>query len=87
MFGQVTREAIYLVLFLEDLLNLMLSLGGGRWSCTECGFTSKSTNVKYHIESKHIQSAGYICTICQAFSRSRNALNTHMSTKHKGAYS
>jgi len=67
----------------EDILRLMVSLGGGKWRCLACGFVSKSTNVKYHIESKHIESPGHICQHCNNFFRSRNALNTHLSTKHK----
>ena len=62
----------------------MRSLGGGRWQCLECGFQSKSTNVKYHIESKHLKStAVYQCEQCHETMKTRNALNTHMSTKHR----
>ena len=65
--------------------SMMMNHGGGKWSCTECGYTSKSTNVRYHIESKHIESAGYICPICNYFSKTRNAHNQHMSLKHRGS--
>lgn len=72
----------YLNLALLD--SWMSSLGGGKWECNECGFRSKSTNVRYHIESKHVQSSsGYICPKCNDYFRTRNALNTHMSNKHK----
>jgi len=69
----------------KALLNsMMASLGSGRWQCTECGFTSKSTNVRYHIESKHAQSTeGYDCPLCDYHSKTRNGINTHMSSKHK----
>jgi len=69
----------------KALLNsMMVSLGGGRWQCSECGFTSKSTNVRYHIESKHVQnSQGYDCPQCDYHSKTRNGINTHMSSKHK----
>jgi len=67
-----------------NIESLMSSLGGGKWLCTECGFTSKSTNVKYHIESKHMTSGlGYSCSICCEILKTRNALNTHMSLKHR----
>jgi len=70
--------------FFEDLIKSKMSnLGCGKWQCLECGFISKSTNVSYHIESKHIISAGYNCSVCSRFCRTRNALSTHMSLKHK----
>merc|ERR1712126_130374 len=38
----------------KDLISsLMVSLGSGKWRCVTCGFQSKSTNVRYHIEAKH----------------------------------
>jgi len=72
----------------KALLNsMMTSLGGGKWECLSCGFQSKSTNVRYHIESKHVQSSsGYTCPKCNDYFRTRNALNTHMSNKHKPSY-
>jgi len=74
--GQDTNKAL--------MDSQMRGLGGGRWECLQCGFTSKSTNVRYHIESKHMEgSAGYYCNKCQNHFRTRNALNTHMSSKHK----
>ena len=67
--------------------SMMTSLGGGKWECLECGYQSKSTNVRYHIESKHVKtSTGYICPKCSVHCRTRNALNTHMSNKHKPSY-
>jgi len=66
------------------LESMMSSLGGGRWQCTQCGFTSKSTNVRYHIESKHMEAGvGYDCHLCGYHSKTRNGINTHMSNKHK----
>jgi len=61
----------------------MLSLGGGKWQCTDCPYVSKSTNLRYHIESKHVEGSGYNCPQCAKFCRTRNAFNIHMSTYHK----
>ena len=62
----------------------MMNLGGGRWQCSTCGFQSKSTNVRYHIESKHMRSSSmYSCQYCGDVLKTRNALNTHMSVKHR----
>ena len=63
---------------------MMRNLGGGKWECTVCGYISKSTNVKYHIESKHMSAVTeYSCTVCGDILKTRNALNTHMSYKHR----
>lgn len=70
-------------LYSDVFSSMMSSLGGGRWQCLECGYQSKSTNVRYHIESKHVQSGGHTCTVCGDFLRTRHGLNTHMSTKHR----
>ena len=58
-------------------------MGASKWRCLECNFVSKSTNVFYHIESKHVEGAGYFCSICMKFCKTRNALNIHMSNYHK----
>lgn len=60
----------------------MVSLGGGKWRCLACGFVSKSTNVKYLRVQAYRESWPHLPTL-QQFFRSRNALNTHLSTKHK----
>lgn len=63
--------------------DLMTSLGGGRWQCSVCGYQSKSTNVKYHIEAKHIESSGYNCSYCGVFMKNRHLLNKHLSLQHR----
>ena len=69
---------------LVDLFSsLMTSLGGGYWQCKECGYQSKSTNVKYHIEAKHVSSTGYNCPECGDFLKTRHSLNSHLSSKHR----
>jgi len=61
----------------------MENLGASKWMCTDCNFVSKSTNVYYHIESKHVEGAGHNCSICSKFCKTKNALNIHMSKNHK----
>ena len=61
----------------------MSSLGGGKWQCTVCGYQSKSTNVRYHIEARHVESEGYNCVECGEFLKNRHLLNKHMSTMHR----
>ena len=61
---------------------MMINLGGGKWQCMVCGYQAKSTNIKYHIEAKHIQSSGYNCIECGEHVKNRNLLNQHM-LKHR----
>ena len=61
----------------------MINLGAGKWQCVTCGFQSKSTNVRYHIEAKHVESSGYNCVECGEFIKTRNNLNRHMSVMHR----
>eukprot|EP00092_Neocalanus_flemingeri_P030183 GFUD01032761.1.p1 GENE.GFUD01032761.1~~GFUD01032761.1.p1 ORF type:complete len:350 (+),score=66.95 GFUD01032761.1:371-1420(+) len=68
----------------EELIrSKMVSLGGGKWQCAVCSHVTKSTNLYYHIESKHVQVSGYSCNICGKFCKGRNSYNVHMSTYHK----
>merc|ERR1712059_130063 len=62
----------------------MLKLGGGQWQCAICSHVTKSTNLFYHIESKHVQGAGYTRPLCNKPCKSRNSYNVHMSMYHKG---
>ena len=64
----------------------MISLGGGRWQCAVCGYQSKSTNLRYHIEAKHSESSGYSCQLCGAVLKTRNSYSVHMSTKHRNKW-
>ena len=68
-----------------EIRSKMENLGASKWRCKECNFVSKSTNVYYHIEGKHVDGAGHFCTICSKFCKTTNALNLHMSKYHKQA--
>jgi len=67
----------------EQIKSKMIALGGGQWQCQDCGYVAKSTNLFYHIESKHVEGAGYLCPLCSKHFKSRNSYNVHMSTYHK----
>jgi len=55
----------------------------GKWCCSECGYSSKiKTNLKMHVESKHIVSAGFNCEVCQFFCPNRQSLKNHFDRKH-----
>merc|ERR1712129_467580 len=66
----------------KDLLaaikSRMQKLPNGMWSCTECGYeTNYYTALTNHIESKHIETDGFVCEFCQTFCPTRNALKSH----------
>jgi len=69
----------------KGVVESMTSLGGGQLQCLTCGYQSKSTNIKYHIEAKHVESSGYNCALCGDFFKARSSLNQHMSVKHRKA--
>lgn len=55
--------------------------------CTDCDFKSQiSTNVRNHIESRHVTSLGYTCPLCSKFCSSKNAWHLHKSRYHKGVW-
>jgi len=70
---------------LDLQINLMLfKQPNGTWNCTECGYSSKiKTNLKMHIESKHIVSSGFLCPLCNLYCPNRKCLKNHMDRKHK----
>jgi len=63
----------------DDLIrSKMFKNDHGLWQCLECTHTSQfTTNMKNHIEVKHVGSTGYFCKECNKFCSSKNALNNH----------
>jgi len=67
----------------EDIAASMMKTDQG-WFCTKCNYhAANKARLSDHIESKHVQTSGYNCTICQKFCPSYNALKTHNSRYHK----
>ena len=63
---------------------MMESLGDGKWKCLECNYESGATNVKYHIEAKHLAAQySYECHLCDTILNNRKALNNHLYRKHR----
>ena len=64
---------------LDDLIrSKMFKNTSGVWQCTDCNHTSPhTTNIKNHIEVKHVGSSGYYCQECNKFCSTKNALNNH----------
>ena len=52
--------------------------------CYECSYqTGYYTTMLNHVESKHIVTAGFNCTVCLKFCPTRNALKSHTTKQHK----
>merc|ERR1712129_271347 len=77
---------------LEGQINSMMDMGetfmAGNHKrvariCTVCGKQGADTDIKRHIESKHITGVSHTCTICGKVARSTNGLRLHMSAYHK----
>ena len=41
------------------------------------------TNLKFHVESQHIESAGVQCSLCDKVLQNRKALQNHISRYHR----
>ena len=54
------------------------------WRCNDCGYESrKKTNTLEHVEAKHIQSSGFLCSLCQHFCLNKKALRNHTFRHHR----
>ena len=54
----------------------------GKWQCMDCGFVAKSTNLYYHIESKHVSVSSYACDHCGKVYKTRDSFKKHVAV-HK----
>jgi len=53
---------------------------GSLWLCADCGHTSsQAAGMRNHVESLHVGGVGYVCTHCNKYCRTKNALDTHRS--------
>ena len=51
--------------------------------CKGCGKEGKSSDIKRHIESFHIEGLSIPCNLCNKTSKSRHALSIHKTVNHK----
>jgi len=73
---------------LDNLINSKMvkisGISGSMWKCTECGYESKyKTNVCEHVESKHVESCGVVCSFCNAVCVNRKGLRNHVYKYHR----
>ena len=53
------------------------------YNCKVCGKEGENSNVKSHIQTRHIEGACIPCNLCQKTFRSNSALSVHKWRKHK----
>ena len=51
--------------------------------CKVCGKEGSYTNIKSHIEAKHLEGVSIPCKLCEKILRSRHALSNHILRYHK----
>ena len=63
---------------------MMMNVDGKNYQCLECEFvTHVRQRMKCHIEAKHVNTGGVMCTICQYVCPTRKALQTHNFRHHR----
>ena len=77
---------------LDDQINSMMEFSenmitAGRQKvrariCKVCGKEGHPTDIKRHIEAKHIEGLMFSCDVCGKESRSRNGLQQHKNHNH-----
>jgi Pyruvate/2-oxoacid:ferredoxin oxidoreductase delta subunit len=51
---------------------------------SDCAYTTAYlTTMQNHVEAKHVNTAGFLCHVCNKFCPSKNALKSHVSRSHK----
>ena len=55
----------------------------GQCFCLQCNFVSrKVSHMKTHIESKHVETGGFVCPTCSKVSATRESLRQHIARLH-----
>lgn len=53
------------------------------WQCVECGKTSSYiTNIKDHVEAKHLKGFQFQCPECPKIVKTRASIRVHMKAAH-----
>jgi len=73
---------------LDEVIKMLIHKDSdGMWCCMKCDFrTNRCSVIKNHVESKHIESPGFICQYCSTTCPTRNALTMHIGRKHKTVF-
>ena len=82
LLGKHTKTIVVILGNLDEALKDMIGRDGiGQYYCTQCDFVSKhKSSITRHIESKHLNTAGVQCDICDQVCSTRNALTPSLYT-------
>ena len=70
--------------FNAEINKLIYKNLAGFWECSCCGYSSKfKGNLRFHVESKHLDSPGFQCHSCPKILQNRKALVNHISRYHR----
>jgi len=53
------------------------------WQCLKCDKNGSKVDTMRHVETNHIEHAGFNCPLCGMFSKNRNSLRKHISVNHR----
>lgn len=69
---------------LSQMLSMVVRDMSGSWQCPQCSLTTRSrTNMREHIESKHMEGLIIVCPVCEKQCKSSAALRVHTIRYHK----
>ena len=58
------------------------SIGSGSYFCMACGYKSDRSNMRKHVQRKHLESKVYPCTLCDKGLKSEYDRKTHYVRAH-----
>jgi len=68
---------------LQWMMPMETESGHKTWQCLKCDKNGTKVDTMRHVETNHIQHAGFTCPLCGMFSKNRNSLRKHISVKHR----
>ena len=74
---------------LDEQINSMMTKGSRKnkhghllYACNSCGYESKQSHMKSHIEVNHLEGISVPCNFCEKTFRNRNGLRKHRAKDH-----
>ena len=69
---------------IRSKMSSIMSEEGTVWQCNDCLYVSKyATNVREHVEAKHVAPIELYCQYCDKVCPNKKSLRNHIYTKHK----
>ncbi|XP_023319929.1 protein tramtrack, beta isoform isoform X21 [Eurytemora carolleeae] len=70
----------------EEIAQKMMKVktpGGMMWSCIDCGYVAKKANIIEHIDAKHVENPGVVCSVCQKYCPNKKSFRNHFYKNHR----